>query len=229
MAEKKAKTINDRLRDVQCELKAPKGQFNKFGGYKYRSCEDILEAAKPVLSKHGLTLTLNDAIVEVGGRIYVKARATVSDDMTSISADAYAREADSKKGMDSSQITGTASSYARKYALNGLFLIDDTKDADSNEQHKQAQNTPKQAAPKQAPVQQAQAPDALQPIRDLFPTFRDACGYNNEQATASICAIVGATNMSEIAPDAVPDICARMQASIDLANGQGGAQQTVVE
>lgn len=220
MAEKKAKTINDRLRDVQCELKAPKGQYNKFGGYKYRSCEDILEATKPLLKKHGLMLTLNDAIVEVGGRIYVKARATVTDGMTSISADAYAREADSKKGMDASQITGTASSYARKYALNGLFLIDDTKDADSNEQHKQAQNAPKQAAPKQAPVQQAQAPDELEPIRALFPTFRDVCGYTNEQATSSICAIVGASNMGEIAPDAVPDICARMQASIDLANGQ---------
>lgn len=218
MAEKKAKTINDRLRDVQCELKAPKGQFNKFGGYKYRSCEDILEAAKPVLKKHGLTLTLNDAIVEVGGRIYVKARATVTDGMTSFSTDAYAREPESKKGMDSSQITGTASSYARKYALNGLFLIDDTKDADSNEQHKQAQNVPKQAAPrKQANYVAA---DALQPIRDLFPTFRDVCGYTNEQATASICAIVGASNMGEIAPDAVPDICARMQASIDLANEQ---------
>lgn len=229
MAEKKAKTINDRLRDVQYELKAPKGQFNKFGGYKYRSCEDILEAAKPVLKKHGLTLTLNDAIVEVGDRIYVKARATVTDGMTNIGADAYAREAESKKGMDSSQITGMASSYARKYALNGLFLIDDTKDADSNEQHKQAQNAPKQAAPKQAPVQQAQAPDALQPIRDLFPIFRDACGYNKEQAVSSICAIVGATNMSEIAPDAVPDICARMQASIDLANEQQDAADAVGE
>lgn len=229
MAEKKSKTINDRLRDVQCELKAPKGQFNKFGGYKYRSCEDILEAVKPVLKKHGLTLTLNDAIVEVGGRIYIKARATVTDGMTNIGADAYAREAESKKGMDSSQITGMASSYARKYALNGLFLIDDTKDADSNEQHKQAQNAPKQAAPKQAPVQQAQAPDALQPIRDLFPIFRDACGYNKEQAVSSICAIVGATNMSEIAPDAVPDICARMQASIDLANEQQDAADAVGE
>lgn len=221
MAEKKAKTINERLRDVQCELKAPKGQWNKFGGYKYRSCEDILEATKPLLKKHGLMLTLNDAIVEVGGRIYVKARATVTDGMTSISTDAYAREPESKKGMDSSQITGTASSYARKYALNGLFLIDDTKDADSNEQHRQAQNAPKQVAPrKQAPVQQAKAPDALQPIRDLFPTFRDACNYSDADAMSSICAIVGASNMGEIAPDAVPDICARMQASIDMANEQ---------
>ena len=174
MAEKKSKTINDRLRDVQCELKAPKGQFNKFGGYKYRSCEDILEAAKPVLKKHGLTLTLNDAIVEVGGRIYVRARAMVTDGMTSISTDAYAREAESKKGMDSSQITGTASSYARKYALNGLFLIDDTKDADSNEQHRQAQNAPKQAAPKAekaaAPAPKAEkAPEA--PAGKIFAGF----------------------------------------------------------
>lgn len=215
MAEKKSKTINERLRDVQCELKAPKGQYNEFGGYKYRSCEDILEATKPLLKKHGLMLMLNDAIVEVGGRIYVKARATVTDGMTSISTDAYAREPESKKGMDTSQITGTASSYARKYALNGLFLIDDTKDADSNEQHRQAQSAPKQSAPKQA-----KAPDALQPIRDLFPTFRDACGYSKAEAVSSICAIVGASSMGEIAPDAVPDICARMQASIDMANEQ---------
>lgn len=224
MAEKKTKTITERLLAVQVELKAPKGQYNKFGKYKYRSCEDILEAAKPVLKKNGLTLTLNDSIVEVGERIYVKARATITDGTTSVSADAYAREPESKKGMDSSQITGTASSYARKYALNGLFLIDDTKDADSNEQHKQTQ-----AAPKQAPVQQAQTADALEPIRALFPTFRDVCGYTNEQATSSICAIVGATSMSEIAPDAVPDICARMQASINMANEQQAVADAVGE
>ena len=125
------------LIDIQNELKAPKSRRNSFGNYNYRSCEDILEAVKPLLKKHGATLTLADEIVEVGGRIYVKATATLREGEKTTTVTAYAREADSKKGMDDSQITGTASSYARKYALNGLFLIDDTKDADTDEYQKQ--------------------------------------------------------------------------------------------
>lgn len=216
MAEKKPTTFYDKLRAVQVELKAPKGQFNKFGGYKYRSCEDILEAVKPVLDKHGLTLMLNDDVVVIGDRVYVHATANVTDGFEHVTAGAYAREADSKKGMDSSQITGTASSYARKYALNGLFLIDDTKDADTDEyQGKQAQAKPKQAKPKAQPKKQAQ--DHLQPIRDKFNEFRDATGWTNEQCIQSICSIVGAERMDQIAADAVPDVVERMQASIDAA------------
>jgi hypothetical protein len=130
-------TIHEKLAAVQAALKAPKGQVNKFGGYKYRNCEDILQAAKPLTTSHGLVLTISDDIVEVAGRVYVKATATVSDGKDSIVTTAYAREEASKKGMDSSQLTGATSSYARKYALNGLFCIDDTKDADSadNTQH----------------------------------------------------------------------------------------------
>lgn len=120
-----------KLSEIQMKLKTPKGQYNSFGKYKYRSCEDILEAVKPILD--GATLTLSDDIVEVGGRIYVKAVATIKDGEESVSVTAFAREAETKKGMDESQITGMASSYARKYALNGLFLIDDTKDSDTME------------------------------------------------------------------------------------------------
>lgn len=123
------------LLKIQTELKAPKNQVNAFGKYKYRSCEDILEAVKPLLKETGCFLTINDEIVEIGGRIYVKASARFHDGESSISTEAYAREEETKKGMDASQITGSASSYARKYALNGLFLIDDTKDADSTNQH----------------------------------------------------------------------------------------------
>lgn len=123
------------LLDVQMRLKAPKGQFNSFGGYKYRSCEDILEAVKPLLAECGLVMTISDEIELVSGRWYVKATAKVVGDDGEISSTAYAREAESKKGQDESQITGTASSYARKYALNGLFLIDDTKDADATNRH----------------------------------------------------------------------------------------------
>ena len=128
------------LTDIQNELKAPKNRTNKFGGYKYRSCEDILEAVKPILKKYDAMVTIRDDIIEVGNRVYV--RATVlfraGDFYTEVTA--FAREAETKKGMDDSQITGTASSYARKYALNGLFLIDDTKDADTDEYQEQIAN-----------------------------------------------------------------------------------------
>ena len=131
------KKIYEKLAKVQAELKAPKGQFNSFGKYHYRSQEDILEAVKPILSRQGMTINLTDDIVLVGERYYVKSTATVSDGTDTISVTAFAREPSEKKGMDESQITGTASSYARKYALNGLFAIDDTKDSDAEEQPKQ--------------------------------------------------------------------------------------------
>ncbi len=124
-----------KLAQIQNEIKAPKGQFNKFGNYKYRSCEDIVEAAKPVLNRHGFALTLTDEIVNIGSRFYVKATATISNGTETFTASAFAREEEIKKGMDGSQITGAASSYARKYALNGLFAIDDTKDADATNTH----------------------------------------------------------------------------------------------
>ena len=142
------KDITAKLADIQAKLKAPKNQENKFGGYKYRSCEDILEAVKPLLKEAGVILTISDTIEEVGGRVYVKASAFISDGKMSISTTAYAREAEARKGMDDSQVTGSASSYARKYALNGLFAIDDTKDADTDEH---AQQTGKTAAKKTAP------------------------------------------------------------------------------
>lgn len=124
-----------RVSAVQTELKAPKGRTNKFGGYKYRSCEDIMEAVKPLLAKHELLLTVSDELECIGDRYYIHATATLWDTASTdcLSNSAYARESEDKKGMDDSQITGTASSYARKYALNGLFCIDDTKDADTDE------------------------------------------------------------------------------------------------
>lgn len=130
------------LTDIQNELKAPKKRTNSFGGYKYRSCEDILEAVKPLLKKYDVTLTISDTIEEICGRVYVKATAELrnGENIGGYSVTAYAREAELKKGMDDSQITGAASSYARKYALNGLFLIDDSKDADTDEYADEAEN-----------------------------------------------------------------------------------------
>ena len=126
-------TLKDKLLSIQSELKAPKSQTNNFGHYKYRNCSDILEAVKPLLKKNKATLLISDDIVAVANRIYVKATVTLSDaeKEDSITTTAFAREEDSKKGMDASQVTGASSSYARKYALNGLFCIDDTKDADA--------------------------------------------------------------------------------------------------
>lgn len=145
-----------KLMEIQAALKAPKSQFNKFGGYNYRSCEDILEAVKPLLAERGAQLVVSDEIVEVGGRVYVKATATITAEDKSVSATAYAREPAEKKGMDASQITGTASSYARKYALNGLFLIDDSRDADTDEYTAQSKGA--------APAAQGES----QRVRDLI-------------------------------------------------------------
>lgn len=164
--------MNKALIDIQTELKAPKDQYSSYGGYKYRSTEDILEALKPLLSKYKSSLYLSDEPIILGNRYYMKATATFTNDEGSIVATGYARESDKKKGMDDSQISGTASSYARKYALNGLFLIDDTKDADTDEYHNQIQ------AAQKKPVQQLTAKQAYQykvnynnnlvPMVDLF-------------------------------------------------------------
>lgn len=138
-----------KLQEIQHKLKAPKGQYNSFGKYKYRSCEDILEAVKPILNETGCTLTLSDEIVLIGDRYYIKATAKLTGADTNEVTTAYAREDLDKKGMDGAQVTGTASSYARKYALNGLFCIDDTKDADTDEY---ANQTSKVKTPAPAPA-----------------------------------------------------------------------------
>ena len=147
----------NKLQLIQKELKAPKNQRNNFGNYNYRSAEDILEAVKPLLAKHECTMYISDTIEEIGGRVYVKATVTFrqpvsnTEDSSSIVVTAYAREEETKKGMDGSQITGASSSYARKYALNGLFLIDDTKDSDATNTHdkevKASEPKPKLAEP----------------------------------------------------------------------------------
>ena len=127
---------------IQTELKAPKGQYNSFGKYKYRSCEDILEGLKPLLKEHGASVIISDEMVLIGDRYYIKATAKLMDQDGEISTNGYAREEESKKGQDASQTTGSASSYARKYALNGLFAIDDTKDSDATNDHEKGDKQP---------------------------------------------------------------------------------------
>lgn len=139
-----------KLIKVQATLNAPKGQFNAFGKYHYRSCEDIMGAVKPLLAEHGLVQFVSDEIEMIGDRFYVKATVTVTDGSTTHSVSAYARESLSKKGMDDAQVTGATSSYARKYALNGMYNIDDTKDADTNEYREQAKQKANQQVKQQA-------------------------------------------------------------------------------
>jgi len=157
MPEKIETTIQQRLLTIQQKLKAHKGQFNSFGNYKYRSCEDILESIKPLLAETGTVVTLTDEIVLIGDWHYVKATVRLSGTNDAVETVAFAREPELKKGMDASQITGTASSYARKYALNGLFCIDDTKDSDAT--NKGENDEQRKPAAYKAPAKQAEPVD----------------------------------------------------------------------
>jgi hypothetical protein len=134
----KTKGVHELLSEIQNELKSPKGQTNEFGGFKYRSAEDILEAVKPLVGKRKMSVTITDDLELIGDRYYVRATVSINNGSESVETTAYARETEHKKGMDSAQVTGATSSYARKYALNGMFAIDDTKDADSFDNTKPA-------------------------------------------------------------------------------------------
>lgn len=184
--------ITETLSAIQTELSAPKGQFNKFGGYAYRSCEDILEALKPLLKKHKACVTISDDIVMVGDRVYVKATATLTAEEESITATAFAREAEDKKGMDSAQVTGSTSSYARKYALNGLFAIDDNKDADDTQGNPPTPSKTPQKPTKPQPAQESTYPTIEPPVAPTATTepkeldhvipFGEMAGYTIRQA-----------------------------------------------
>lgn len=168
----------ERLVRIQKELKAPKNQYNNFGKYKYRSTEDIMEGLKPLLSRENLSLVVSDEVVAIGNRFYVKATCIVSDAKKELARNtAFAREADQKKGMDVAQVTGATSSYARKYALSGLFLCDDTKDNDGYDN--QQQSTNKQSY--QQPVQQQQQapPVQQQPVQQVPPPENSADVWEN--------------------------------------------------
>ena len=182
----------EKLTRIQAELKAPKRQWNPFGKYNYRSCEDILDALKPLLNKYNASVIIADDILQIGTRFYVKATATFIDNETgqTKTATAFAREPESKKGMDESQITGTASSYARKYCLNGLFLIDDTKDADTDENRNERagrQQKPKQEKPKQ-PAEKEFNPNEVTEKQAKLNAVRSLCkqGKISEQAIINV-------------------------------------------
>lgn len=173
------------LRSIQTELNAPKNQYNAFGKYSYRSCEDILAAVKPLLAEYHCTLTLTDGIELIGDRFYVRATATLTNDTgDTASTTAYAREDEVKKGMDGAQITGAASSYARKYALNGLFCIDDVKDPDAtNKGDASPRKEQSPAAPPTPPADLDQAIDAalqaadVPSLMEIWKKYRHLQGY----------------------------------------------------
>lgn len=184
--------ITETLSAIQTELSAPKGQFNKFGGYAYRSCEDILEALKPLLKKYKACVTISDDIVMVSDRVYVKATATLTAEEESITATAFAREAEDKKGMDSAQVTGSTSSYARKYALNGLFAIDDNKDTDDQQGNPPTPSKTPQKPTKTQPAQESANTPPSPPVAPTATTepkeldhvipFGEMAGYTIRQA-----------------------------------------------
>lgn len=173
-------TITEKLAKVQRELKAPKYRMNKFGGYAYRSCEDIMEAIKPCMPA-GCVVTVSDEITAVADRVYVKATARFTDGEATVEVTAFAREADARKGMDDSQVTGSASSYARKFALNGLFMIDDNKDADADHPPAEKQEAKGKKLPTLADDRLLKAIEAIKsgnyPASKLFETY----GLNDGQ------------------------------------------------
>ena len=199
--------LHEKLLAIQTKLKAPKGQYNSFGKYSYRSAEDILEAVKPLNAEQGLLLTITDEIKEVGGRIYVVATATVSDGTDELKVSAFAREPENKKGMDESQITGATSSYARKYALNGLYAIDDNKDADTDEHKQQQENAPKkQPAQKQQQKQQQQQKKGFteQELHELVEKYVrniEALGVDRAKLIEFVCNKHSVGNLFDLKPN----------------------------
>lgn len=211
--------IFEKLAIVQQELKAPKGNYNSFGKYNYRSCEDILEAVKPLLAKHKAMIKIYDFIEQQGDRYYISANVEFVDlekpDTAPIVGRGYAREVETKTGMDASQITGTASSYARKYALNGLFLIDDTKDADTDEYQKQT--TEKKSSIKKE--------NKAQEVLDNFINAGQCATIEMllnkaDITTEKFCSIYKITLISELPTDKYEDAVKKLEVAVQSKKGE---------
>lgn len=212
------KPIFAALMAVQAELKAPKNQHNSFGKYDYRSAEDIIEAVKPLLKENGLFLNMSDDIVLIGDRYYVKATVKVVDVVTgeSVQTSALARESAQKKGMDESQVTGTASSYARKYALNGLFAIDDNRDADTNEYARQtSQNAAGARSQRNAYPSKGSANDDLRSkAMHALSKEMQRVGASGEEVSALCGVKFGKTNSRDLSTGELSQLAANLEAWI---------------
>jgi len=224
--------LHEKLLAIQTKLKAPKGQYNSFGKYSYRSAEDILEAVKPLNAEQGVLLTITDEIKEVGGRIYVVATATASDGTDELKVSAFAREPENKKGMDDSQITGATSSYARKYALNGLYAIDDNKDADTDEHKQQQDNAPKkQQGQKQQAQKQQQAKEPteqeLHEIVEKYARSIEALGVERSKLIEYVCNKHNVGNLFDLKPNVlVEELKAIYLNKKQKAQNEGGKTKT---
>lgn len=227
--------LHEKLLAIQTKLKAPKGQYNKFGNFNYRSAEDILEAVKPLNAEQGVLLTITDEIKEIGGRVYVVATATVSDGTDTLQVSAFAREPENKKGMDESQITGATSSYARKYALNGLYAIDDNKDADTDEHKQQQENaTKKQQAQKQQQKQQAQkqqeqgfTEQELHELVEKYVRNIEALGVDRAKLIEFVCNKHSVGNLFDLKPNVlVGELKAIYLNKKGQAQNEGGKTKT---
>lgn len=219
------KPIFAALMAVQAELKAPKNQHNSFGKYDYRSAEDIIEAVKPLLKENGLFLNMSDDIVLIGDRYYVKATVKVVDVVTgeSVQTSALAREAAQKKGMDESQVTGTASSYARKYALNGLFAIDDNRDADTDEYIRQtSQNAAGARSTRNAYPSKGSANDDLRSkAMHALSKEMQRVGASGEEVSALCGVKFGKTNSRDLSTGQLSQLAANLEAWIAEQMGGG--------
>lgn len=225
--------LHEKLLAIQTKLKAPKGQYNSFGKYSYRSAEDILEAVKPLNAEQGVLLTITDEIKEIGGRVYVVATATVSDGTDTLQVSAFAREPENKKGMDESQITGATSSYARKYALNGLYAIDDNKDADTDEHKQQQENAPKkQQTQKQQQRQQQQQEQGFteQELHELVEKYVrniEALGVDRAKLIEFVCNKHSVGNLFDLKPNVlVGELKAIYLNKKGQAQNEGGKTKT---
>lgn len=225
--------LHEKLLAIQTKLKAPKGQYNSFGKYSYRSAEDILEAVKPLNAEQGVLLTITDEIKEIGGRVYVVATATVSDGTDTLQVSAFAREPENKKGMDESQITGATSSYARKYALNGLYAIDDNKDADTDEHKQQQDNAPKkQQAQKQQQQKQQQQEKGFteQELHELVEKYVrniEALGVDRAKLIEFVCNKHSVGNLFDLKPNVlVGELKAIYLNKKGQAQNEGGKTKT---
>lgn len=219
------KPIFAALMAVQAELKAPKNQHNSFGKYDYRSAEDIIEAVKPLLKDNGLFLNMSDEVVLVGDRYYIKATVKVVDVVTgeSVQTSALARESAQKKGMDESQVTGTASSYARKYALNGLFAIDDNRDADTNEYARQtSQNAAGARSQRNAYPSKGSANDDLRSkAMHALSKEMQRVGASGEEVSALCGVKFGKTNSRDLSTGELSKLAANLEAWIAEQMGGG--------
>lgn len=225
--------LHEKLLAIQTKLKAPKGQYNKFGNFNYRSAEDILEAVKPLNAEQGVLLTITDEIKEIGGRVYVVATATVTDGTDELKVSAFAREPENKKGMDESQITGATSSYARKYALNGLYAIDDNKDADTDEHKQQQDNAPKkQPAQKQQQKQQQKQEQGFteQELHELVEKYVrniEALGVDRAKLIEFVCNKHSVGNLFDLKPNVlVGELKAIYLSKKGQAQNEGGKTKT---